>query len=357
MSEQTSLPLQAPEIGAEQIALLEKLSNACAVSGDEGEVRAIVSEQLKPIADEFKIDTLGNILVTRRAKVENAPRIMLAAHMDEIGFMLVDEEEGGLYRFDTVGGIDVRQLVGKSVLVGKQHAPGIIGARPIHLTTADERKRAISLDGLRIDLGPGGKAKVGDRATFATTFKQTGPSILGKALDDRVGVATLIELIKHAPPEIELLTAFTVQEEIGLRGAKTAAYTFNPDLAVAVDCTPANDLPTWDDSENRYYNTRLDAGPAIYVADGGAISTPKLVRWLVETAEAKNIPYQFRQPGGGTTDASAIQKARAGIPTLAISLPGRYAHTATMLARLSDWQNLLALLYAGLQNWKMAVSA
>ena len=341
----------APEIGAEQIALLEKLSNSVAVSGDEGEVRQIVLNEVRPYADEVKVDALGNVLVTVHSSSQ-APflKVMLAAHMDEVGFMLVEAGEEGLFRFETVGGIDARQLVGKAVLVGKDHVPGVIGAKPIHHTTPEERRNAIPLESLRIDLGLAGssKAKVGDRATFATRFAQVGPSLVGKALDNRLGIATLIELVKHAPANIELQAAFTVQEEVGLRGARVAAYAFNPDLAIAIDSTPAVDLPTWDGRENSVYNCRLDSGPAIYLADAGTLSDPRLVRHLVATGDELGIPYQFRQPGGGGTDAGAIHKQRAGIPSISVSVPGRYAHTAVLLSRLADWQATLALLYQSL---------
>jgi len=173
-------------------------------------------------------------------------------------------------------------------------------------------------------------------------------SICAKALDDRLGVANLIELLKNAPPNIDLLAAFTVQEEVGLRGARVAAYAFDPDLALALDCTPANDLPAWDGEENSRYNTRLDHGPALYLADRATISDPRLIRHFVETAEAQNINYQFRQPGGGGTDAGAIHKQRAGIPSLSMSVPGRYLHTAASMVRINDWQHTLNLLYAAL---------
>jgi tetrahedral aminopeptidase len=352
METQKERSSQSPLVGDEQVALLEKLSNAVAVSGEEAEVRAIVLEEVRPYADDVRVDALGNVLVTCKAQVDKPQRVMLAAHMDEIGFMLVNKEEGGLFSFAVVGGIDVRQLPGKAVVVGKKHHPGIIGARPIHLTTPEERERTIPLDSLRIDLGPGGAdlVKVGDRGTFATTFRQVGPSLLGKALDNRLGVATLIELVKHAPPNIELLAAFTVQEEVGLRGARVAAYSFNPDIAFAIDSTPANDLPTWDGSENTRYNTRLGAGPAIYVADSRTLSDPRLVRHLLETGEKNNIPVQVRQPGGGGTDAGVIHMAQAGIPTVSVSVPGRYAHTAAGLARLDDWKNTLSLLHLALRD-------
>jgi putative aminopeptidase FrvX len=347
---------QPPRVGAAQLRLLERLTNACAVSGDEGEVRLIVLEQVRPHADDVKVDALGNVLVVRRGSAgqpDERLRVMVAAHMDEVGLMLTaeDDREEGTFRFDTVGGLDARHLAGKPIRIGRQHVPGVIGAKPIHLTTAEERRQPLTVEGLRVDVGPGngGKVKVGDRAAFATTFTRLGPSLRAKALDDRFGVASLIELVKNAPPNIDLLAAFTVQEEVGLRGASVAAHTLDPQVAFALDATPANDLPDWEGSENTRYNTRLGAGPAIYVADGATLSDPRLLRLLVETAEALGIPYQIRQPGSsGGTDAGSIHKRRAGIPSISLSVPTRYLHTPASLARLSDWKNCLGLIHAAL---------
>jgi tetrahedral aminopeptidase len=342
-------------IGDEQLRLLERLSNACAVSGDEGEVRKIVLEEIRPFADEVKVDPLGNVLVTRHSKNEKALRVMLAAHMDEVGLMITNDEGDGLFRFEVVGGLDAWKLAGKAVWVGKEHLPGVIGLKPIHLAEREELQRPVTLDGLRIDLGPGAKAKVGDRAVFSTSFTHLGPSLRGKALDDRVGVATLIELVKQAPADITLQAAFTVQEENGLRGAKVAAYAFDPHLAIALDCTPAYDLPVWDGSENTRYNTRLGDGPVIYVADAATLSHPGLVSHFLETAEKFSIPCQVRQPGGGGTDAGAIHKQRAGIPTVSISVPGRYLHSTASLVRVSDWENSLSLIYAALTHLSLDI--
>jgi putative aminopeptidase FrvX len=308
------------------------------------------------------------VLAVCKGKGSNRPRVMLAAHMDEVGFMLTNDDGDGIFRFEIVGGIRPNQLVGKPVWVGMDNVPGVIGTKPVHHTTSDERKRSISLDTLRIDIGMenGKKAKVGDWATFATDFKRLGPSIRAKALDDRFGVATLIELIRNAPANIDLLAAFTVQEEVGLRGARVAAYAFNPDMAFVLDCTPAMDLPVLRDERvyspnervgNARYNTRLGAGPAIYIADRATLSDPRLIRHLAETAEEFGIPYQFRQPGGGGTDAGAIHKQRAGIPSVSVSVPGRYLHTAASLSRLEDWKNTLALIHAALTRMSMKVLA
>lgn len=342
-------------IGQTQIKLLEKLCNAMGVSGDEGEVRRIVLEEAKPYADEVKVDALGSVLVRKKGAGRNPPRVLLDAHMDEVGFMIVADDGDGFFQFETVGGMDARHLAGKQVIVGKDRTPGVIGAKPIHLTTSGERQRTIEVENMRIDLGPEGKAKAGDRATFATKFKRVGPSILAKAIDNRIGVAILIELLKHAPSQIELCLAFSVQEEIGLRGAKVAGYYFEPDLAIAVDSTPARDLPDFDGRENYTYNTKLGLGPAIYMANSSTIDDPRLVKFLAETAEKHHIPYQFRQPGGGGTDAGAIQRSRAGVPVVSVSVPHRYTHSPISVSRVEDWKNTLNLLYAALNEMTLDV--
>jgi len=344
-------------IGTSQIKLLEKLCNAMSVSGDEGEVRRIVLEEVKPYADEVKVDALGSVLVRKNGTGKKPLRVLLDAHMDEVGFMIVKDDDDGFFQFEVVGGIDPRHLVGKQVIVGKDHAVGVIGAKPIHMTTPEERQHTIAVNALRIDLGPEGKANVGDRATFATKFKRVGPSIMSKAIDDRIGVAMLIELLKHAPTNIELCLAFSVQEEIGLRGAKVAAHYFEPDLAIAVDSTPARDLPDYEGKENFTYNTQLGLGPAIYMANSSTMDDPRLVRFLAETAEKHKIQYQFRQPGGGGTNAGAIQQSRVGVPVVSVSVPHRYTHSPISVSRIEDWKNTLNLLNEALKNMTPALLA
>jgi len=339
-----------PPFGAAQVRLLARLSEAVAVSGNEAEVRRIVLAQVRPLADEVRVDALGNVLAVKRGSAPRRLRVMVAAHMDEVGFMLTRDEGKGLFRFGRVGGLDARQVLGKPVWVGPDKIPGVIGLAPVHLTSPEARRQTPSWDTLRIDVGPGaaGKVKPGMWATFATPFQRRGNTLVGKALDDRFGVATLIHLLRHAPPNIDLLAAFTVQEEIGLRGAKVAAYALEPDLAFVLDCTPARDLPAPEGEENTAYNTRLGRGPALYLADRATISDPRLVRHVVRVAEALGIPYQFRQAGGGGTDAGAIHKQRSGIPTLSISVPARYLHSPASVARLDDWRNTFRLVWAAL---------
>ena len=329
------------------VKLLERLCNAVGVSGAEDEIRRIVIEQVKDHVDEYKVDGLGNVLAVKHAKSKDALRIMFAAHMDEVGFMLVEDEGEGIFAFEPVGGIDPRQLLAKPVLVGKEHVEGVIGSKPIHLTSPEERGTAPAIKNLRIDVSPGNAkaVKVGDYATYATRFQRNGSSLFGKAIDDRMGVATLLELARVNPGKLEVLFAFTVQEELGLRGARVAAYEFAPEMAFVIDSTPAFDLPLPDEeTENTQYNCRLGAGPAIYLADAGTISDPRLIRFLVQEASENGIPYQFRQPGGGGTDAGAIHVNRTGVPSVSISIPGRYAHSPVLHAKLQDWQNTLDLL-------------
>lgn len=340
------IPIDSIKIGKSQINLLEKLSNAVGVSGNEERVREIVIESIKSLVDEYRIDALGNLLAIKHAKTPSPMRVMFAAHMDEVGFMIVDVDGEGLFMFEHVGGMDERQLLAKPVVVGKECLPGVIGCKPIHLASAEEMHQSPSMKSMRIDVTPPNADKVrkGDYATFATKFLRSGNSLFGKALDDRLGVVTLIELAKIIPENLEVLFAFTVQEEIGLRGAHVAAYDFKPDMAFVIDSTPAFDFPASNGAENTVYNCRLDAGPAIYIADAGTISDPRLIQFLVQVAEASRIPYQFRQPGGGGTDAGAIHRNRTGIPSVSISIPGRYAHSPILHAKINDWQNTLRLL-------------
>jgi len=344
-------------IGKAQLDLLAELTNANGVSGDESEVREMIRKKVTPLADEIKADAMGNLLVIKHARKTNALRVMVDAHMDEVGFMIVDQDGDGLFEFVQVGGGDERQFISKAVVVGKEKLPGVIGFKPIHLTPKNERDSKIPLDSLRIDLGPAGKDKArrGDFAAYATRFSRSGDTIFAKVLDDRLGCATLIELLRTAPAEIELLTSFSAQEEIGLRGAKVAAYDFEPQIVIAVDSTPAYDFPRPDGNQNTQYNCKIGSGPAIYLADRGTLSDPRLVRFISRTAEENGIPYQFRQPGGGGTNAGALHLTRSGIPAVSVSIPGRYAHTPIMMASVTDWQNTVSLLKNVLDNLSPAV--
>ena len=344
------MPRSERSAAGPSLALLRRLCTAVAVSGDEAAVRKIILDEVKPFVDDMRVDALGNVLATRKGRGPRRLRVMVDAHMDEVGFMVVAEGGDGLYEFSKIGGLDERGIAGKQVVVGHKLTPGVIGTKAIHLLSADDLKHPISMDALRVDLGPSGKVNLGDRGSFAPNFRRAGPSVMSKSLDNRLGVSILIELLKHAPANVDLLAAFTVQEEIGLRGAQVAANYFQPDAAIVIDATPAYDLPLQREGENTFYNAKLGQGPAIYVSNGSAVDDPRLVRLLVETATKTKIPYQVRQPGGGGTDSGAIQRAVHGVPVVSVSVPHRYSHTAMSVARIEDWRNTHALAAAALRR-------
>ncbi len=341
------------------LELLRRLSEAVGVSGDEGAARKIIREAVTGLADEINVDTMGNLIAVKHGP-PRAPRVLLAAHLDEIGVMIVGVESDGLLKFEAVGGLDERILPGKPIWVGENKVPGVIGVKPIHLLKSSERESVLKIDALRIDVGATNReganrlAKPGDRATFATQLVELGPTVCGKALDDRAGCAVLVEVLRGARSgyPVELICAFTVQEEVGARGAKVAAFAAKADAAIVIDCTVANDLPPANpEDENFKYNTRLRHGPAIYISDRSTIYDKRLIKHFTTTAETKSIPYQIRQPGGGGTDASAIQRARAGVPTLSVSIPGRYLHSPAALMDAGDFHNTVKLIRAALENW------
>jgi len=347
--------------------LLRALSNAAAVSGDEGAVRKLVLEAIGPHVDEVKVDALGNVLAMKRAlKGRNRPRLLLAAHMDEVGLMIVDHDSDGSLRFEVVGGLSERVLLGKAVIVGPRRLPGVIGAAPVHLLGGERLETVVRPGQMRIDVGADSQeaaqrqVPLGERATFATEFAvldggaEQG-ALRGKALDNRLGCATLIGLLRGGPYPVELHAAFTVQEEVGLRGARVAGFAVEPQAAIALDCTPANDLPDSRGRENTQYNARLGHGPVIYVADARTISDRRLVDYVCQTAEAAGLSYQIRQPGGGGTDAGAIQQTRAGVPVVTVSVPARYLHSPAALARTEDWHNTMRLLQRALERFDAKV--
>jgi putative aminopeptidase FrvX len=304
----------------------------------------------------MQTDALGNLLVRCRVRGKPSKRVMVAAHMDEVGVVLMQPGSDGLWKFETVGGVNEQTLPGKPVWIGRNRVPGVIGTKPAHFVEKEEAEHPIKKDSLTIDVGAKDKdgalslCKIGDRAAFAAPFGCERGVLFGKALDDRLGVAALLELALDPPPGIELLAAFTTQEEIGLRGARVAAYALDPDLAIVLDATPANDMPMWDDGENAVYNTRLGEGPAIYVFDRGTIYSPRLVRLLTEAAEKRGIKHQIRQPGGGATDAGAIHLARTGIPSVSVSVPCRGLHSPVSTARYEDWRALTVLVRGALED-------
>jgi putative aminopeptidase FrvX len=325
---------------------LKHLSNAPGVSGDESAVRRIVIDLIKDHVDELRVDTMGNVLAVKRARGKARLRVMLDAHLDEIGFMIFGANSDGSLKFRAVGGVDDRILPGKAVLVGPDRLPGVIGVKPVHLL--DGEMNVTKIEDLAIDVGAASESEannlvtVGQTAVFATEFRTWSGAASGKALDDRAGCAVLIEILRGPRLPIEILAAFTVQEEVGLRGAQVAAHTFDPDAAVAIDATPANDLPPVIE-QDLSPNTRLGYGPAIYVMTRHDLSDPRLVRHFMTTGDALKIPYQIRQPGGGGTNAGGIIPTRSGVPTISVSVPARYIHSPASLIYLKDVRATVAL--------------
>lgn len=333
--------------------LLKELSEARGVSGNEKAVREIIQNAVKDHCDETRVDALGNLICLRKARQQapQAPRrVMVTAHMDEIGLIVTGINNDGTLRFAKVGGIDDRVLLSKRVLVGDGAIPGVIGYRPIHLIPAAERERVADMTKAAIDIGATSKAgaeklvKLGDYVTFDTPFEVLDEgglrTVKGKAFDDRAGCAVLIELLKEEYP-FDLYAVFTAQEEVGLRGARVAAYAIQPEVAFAFEGTVCDDLPHGDRDVSPV--TELGRGPAITFMDRSFIADQRLVRLLVEAAERAGVPYQFKQAVVGGTDSGAIHLAREGVPSATVAVPARYIHAPSSILSLNDLEHTIII--------------
>jgi tetrahedral aminopeptidase len=333
--------------------LLQRLTEAVGVSGDEKEVRLLIRDLIADSVAEWRVDAMGNLIALKPGTGALPWRVLVDAHMDEVGLMITGIDSNGALQFEGVGGFDDRALLGKVVQVGHKKLTGVIGARPIHLLKGNQRDTVVKRDAMRIDIGArnkddaGRRVKVGDRAAFVTAYEEIGATAVAKAFDNRAGCAALIELLRGEPYPFDLYAAFTVQEEVGLRGAQVAAYSVKPHLALILECTPAFDLPNERDVSP---NVALGKGPAIYVMDAGTIQDPRLVSHITRTAGQGGIPFQIRQPGGGGTNTAPIQRAHGGIPAATIAVPGRYAHTPAMMINLEDYANVVKLADAALRH-------
>jgi endoglucanase len=333
--------------------LLKQLTEVSGVSGDEKRVRLLIRDLVADHVDDWQVDTMGNLMVTKKGDGTWPLRMMIDAHMDEVGLMITGIDRDGTLKFTGVGGFDDRALLGKVVQVGPKKHTGVIGARPIHLLKRSNFKSVVKMDAMRIDIGAKNKdeaarrVKPGQTAAFVTKYEELGDYAIGKAFDDRVGCAVLVELLRSQPLPFDLIAAFTVQEEVGLRGAGVAAYRLKPDAALVVECTPAFDLPNEEDVSA---NVRLGRGPAIYVMDRGTIQDPRLVAHITRTADMNEVPFQIRQPGGGGTNTAAIQRAGAGVPAATIATPVRYAHSPVSMINLNDFARVVELVEASLRS-------
>ncbi len=337
-------------------SLLKKLSEVSGVSGYEDEARAIISQEFERYADEVRTDRLGSLIALKRGEGDEPRRsIMLAAHMDEIGLIVTKIEEGFLH-FSSVGGFDVRTLLGQEVVVhGRQRLAGVVGSRPPHVLPADERDKVIPMDKLFIDVGLGAEelsevVRVGDLVSIRRDFTElAGGYATGKAFDDRAGVASVViclELLSKIKHLWDVYAVATSQEEIGLRGAMVSAYGLAPDVGIAID-VGFGLSPGLSEAET----VAMNKGPAI--AFGPNIH-PRLHQALIETAKEAELPYQIEAiPGRSGTDAWAIQVAREGLPTALLSIPIRYMHTSVETIALKDVERtgrLLASFIAGLDE-------
>jgi endoglucanase len=326
--------------------LLKRLTETFGPSGYEDEVRKLVRAEAKPLADEIKVDALGNLIVHKKPTKgsKDTKKVMIAAHMDEIGLMVSHVDEKGFARFSPIGGVFRRYVPGGRVrfLDGTQ---GVLGYD--NLGNVNDLP---TLDKVYIDVGATSKkdcpVKVGDVAAFDRPFTEMGDRLVAKSMDDRVGVLVAIEALRALKSALhDIYFVFTTQEEVGVRGAITSAYGVDPDVGIALDVTPTGDTPNALKME-----MALGKGPCIKIQDVGAISDPRVVQWMIRTAEKNKIPFQREVLLLGGTDARAIQLTRAGVPAGCISIPVRYVHSPSEMVDYSDVQNSVRLLTALLRT-------
>ncbi|MDQ4145535.1 MAG: M42 family metallopeptidase [Actinomycetota bacterium] len=319
--------------------LFERLATVPGISGREDRIRDVAVEILQDLVDEISVDRLGNVIGLRRG---DRPRVMLAAHMDSIGFLVKHIDDNGFIWISPVGGFDPRTLNAQRVLVsGKKDYVGLMSpkSRPIHVLTDEERKKAPVIEDIFVDvMAPADEVKenvpIGSQVTLyrEPVFNEHGFS--APYLDDRLGVYVLLEALREArDTKAEIYAVVSVQEEVGLRGARTSAYGIDPDIGVALDITLATDTPGSDPTQ---IVTKLGKGVGITVMDGYSISDPRLVEHFQRIAESNEIEYQLEMLPKGGTDAGTIQMARAGVPVITISPPVRYVHTANEMASIKE---------------------
>jgi endoglucanase len=336
---------------------LEKLSNTCGVTGREEDVRKLMVKLMKPHVDEIAVDKLENVIAVKKGK-PGSPKVMLAAHMDEVGLMVKTITKEGFVQFAKMGGIDDRILLAQKVVVHTQKGPlqGIIGAKPPHIQKEDERKKIVTYDRLFIDIGAENLkdankmgVKVGDPVSFDVQYAKISNDIVtGKAFDDRVGCAIMIEILKQIEKtDCTVCAVGTVQEEVGLRGAATATFGIDPDMGIALDVTVAGDVPGVRDFDT---TVKMGKGPVLTVADSGLITHPKVLRMLMDAAEESKILYQLETGLPGSTDAARISLTRQGVPSGTVSVATRYIHSPAGMLNLKDAENSVKLTAAAIQQ-------
>jgi len=339
------------------VEALEKLSNANGVTGREDEVRELMKQYLKPYVDETREDRLGNLIAFKKGN-KDAPTVMLAAHMDEVGLMIKNIKKKGFLQFAKVGGIDDRVLLAQKVIVHTDKGPliGVVGSKPPHIQTEEEQKKVVDADRLFIDVGAKDKneakkmgVQVGDVVSFDTKFVQIGENVvLGKALDDRVGCAMMVETMKRLQKvDCNVYAVGTIQEEVGLRGATIAAFQVAPDVCIVLETTVAGDMPGVEEGKAP---AKMGEGPVVTVADAGLIAHPKILRLLIDSAKEHKIPYQLETGIRGSTDAARISLSREGVPSGVISVATRYIHSPAAILNLDDAEKTVKLAVAAIEK-------
>jgi endoglucanase len=328
--------------------LLKKLSQTPGISGREERIRALIKEELEKLADEVKVDAIGNVIAFKKGK-SGGKKVMISGHMDEIGF-IVSQIEGGFLRLSPVGGLDPRNLVAQRVVVhGRKDLRGIMmpAIKPVHIMTAEEAKAPLKISDLYVDLGLTQEeteklVRIGDPVTIDREFIEFGANVSGKAMDDRAGVWVMIEALRQVKEhEVDIYAVASVQEEVGLRGATAGAYGIRPDIGVALDVTLAVDGPG---SSKQYQVTALGEGAAIKIMDSASISNYKLVDFMRSLAEENQIKYQMEILPRGGTDAGAIERVQTGCPVITLSVPTRHVHSNVETINKEDIKNTAALL-------------
>ena len=327
----------------------ELLKTLCAlngVSGDEDAVRDYLRTQAEPYADAIRTDALGNLIVFKRGRRATGSKLLLCAHMDEVGLIVTRATEDGFLKFDFVGGVDRRVVLGKPVELGPDRVPAIVGMKAIHMLTAEERKKVPKTDAFYLDIGARDREEAlsrvepGTYGSFVCTPEELGDGFLkSKAIDDRVGCAILLELLKEDLP-LDVTFAFTAQEEVGTRGAFAAAFSVKPDIALVLETTTAADLPGVEDHRKVCAPGK---GPVISYMDGGTIYDRGLFEDLRRLAEDNGIPWQTKEYIAGGNDARTIQRSRAGVRVAAMSAAVRYLHAPASVANVEDMENMLRL--------------
>ena len=325
-------------------------------SGREEQVRAVILTACQKLDGvEAKLDRMGNVLATKKGTAKKPKHVMLCAHMDEVGLMVVSATDEGLLRVCALGGIDPRVLVSKRVLVGKEKLPGIIGATAIHLQSAEDRKSVLPIDQLYVDIGAKDKeealslAKEGTYITFDTPYTPFGDGlVMAKALDDRVGCYNLLRVLSGTYP-CDITCAFTCQEEVGCRGATGAAYRLQPDMALVLEGTTAADTG---DTPIASQVCCVGQGVAVSWMDNSSIARPDFFQAMAKTADSAKVRWQVKRSVSGGNEAGVIQRSGAGVQTLVLSVPCRYIHSPNTVCALTDVEAQLALCQAFLATVK-----